>query len=146
VVTLAVVGVLIAAVVGLWFGARGVLGLATKPLDDTVPHTAEVGECYRMGNAAMTPVRCDELHHFEVISVEFLPATADYPAFWQRVNGTDVCTAAFRSWTGMDWLDTEMGPGLAVPSESQWAQGERRTACALHLDDFGPMFESARVG
>lgn len=142
----AVLACVAVGVVVVYLGFGRLMQVATEMVDTTVPHTADVGECYQTGSATMSPVSCSQAHHFEVISVHFYSLDAARPGAFERLGGAGICDAAFLEWTGIDWLDTDRSAMIAVPTEDAWARGERRAVCALHRDDFEAMFSTQRAG
>lgn len=125
-------------------------------LRDRLPGNADVlavGECFDVPSTqtAITDVQrhpCNEAHTAEVVGQGNM--TGDNGAYPTdtgiRSFATDLCVAAFASYTGRDVnTDEELTVGWFYPTPQSWSSGDREVTCyATRIDD-GQMTSSMKA-
>lgn len=91
-----------------------------------------VGECFSLDGGDVPLYRdCGQPHGYEVYHV--FEASGD-----ERPNGLaafdldEVCYTAFASFVGVDYFDSGLFSDTLLPTETEWAAGERTVACSLY--------------
>ena len=129
------VAVAVAAVVVAFFGAFLAFawvfaGGAVDSVQANVPADATFGTCYSKGGSRLT-VPCADWHHFEVLATHRYQADSGYPSKLERLAGTDACDIAFEQYMGQSVNDSSWTYAMAIPSQAEWANGERGAVCVL---------------
>jgi hypothetical protein len=128
----------IGAATSWYFGAgRSSTGELTKS-GDLHASELQVGDCFDLKDATAENVEdvsakvCGEEHEFEVFRVGTLPE-GDFPgdaAFDAFVE--DDCLAAFATYIGRDYYESELDIFYFTPSPDAWADGDRTIQCAVY--------------
>jgi hypothetical protein len=117
------------------------------------PGDLAVGDCYDPirdsdddALLAVIFVPCDRPHLAEVFGVQDIdgPATAEYPGD-ARVDdeSVEICDAAFETYVGIDFDESELGYIYYAPTRRTWPAGDRQVVCVV--DDEGrPMTGSVK--
>lgn len=129
---------IVGAATSWYFGAgRSSSGELTKS-GDLHASELQVGDCFDLKDSTAENVEdvsakvCGEEHEFEVFLVGTLPE-GDYPgdpAFDAFVE--DDCLAAFASYVGRDYYESELDIFYFTPSPDAWADGDRTIQCAVY--------------
>lgn len=107
------------------------------------------GDCFDMPppddeSGLITVRRCQEAHYGEVFAVIDLRAGA-YPGDDQADRLTEArCSALFARFVGIPYDDSTLVYAYWTPDEMTWANGDRSSICAVHLDDDSPVKGSLR--
>lgn len=93
-----------------------------------------VGACLdeRSQGQEIAPVEdCGNSHYAEVYQVETLGAGA-WPGSDELENrAEELCDAAFESYVGESYFDSDYDYGYFFPDEAEWRSGERRVVCVI---------------
>ena len=134
--------------------AVGIVGFIV--LRDRLPSDADalaVGECFDVPSTqtAISDVQrhpCNEAHTAEVVGQGNMTGdNGAYPTDTDiRSFATDLCVAAFNTYTGGDVdTDEELTVGWFYPTPSSWSSGDREVTCyATRIDD-GQMTASVKA-
>lgn len=93
------------------------------------------GMCFNGGVADLenfAVVECAEPHDSEVYAVFDTPDADAYPGPEALVAlAGDRCGAAFETFVGVPYGEADLTVGLAYPSETTWAAGDRVILCTV---------------
>ena len=113
---------------------------------------ASVGDCLTGGpdEADVTTrgdvVGCEGSHGSEVIGIVTMPDLEEPPNSDDLdFFSDDACRLAFRDYVGVNYDDSDLWFGAVPPSDSAWAQGERRLYCLLEASGYRDGRGSARA-
>lgn len=91
-----------------------------------------VGECYSLDGGDVPLYKdCSQPHGYEVYHV-FEASGDERPNDLAAFDLDEVCYSAFASFVGVDYFDSALFSDTLLPTESEWATGERTVACSLH--------------
>ncbi len=147
-VGISVVVLVVVGVVGLFFAGRWLAGEAGDAFVESFAEqtgAAEgldqfqfsptyslagftVGECYSLDGDRPASVGCGGPHYYEVYH-QFEADASSYPSSFDL---DERCYAAFEAFVGVDYWDSAYFSDTVVPTEAEWASGERTVTCALN--------------
>ena len=138
------IGLVVTAVVVVCVAAVGVLyvQLTTSLVDDGVPESAEIGECFGT-SANQGAISCDGPHRFEVFSA-IIYDEAPYHDRITRALVHPICEEDFEIYTGQNFYTSAYDVAERYPSEESWDSGNRLTLCVLFHSEGRVM--NSRVG
>jgi len=109
----------------------------TRITDDMVAEDLAVGDCLNdaelSGIVTSVPVvPCSEPHDSEAYA-EFDLADGPYPGQDEiNAQGDAGCVAAFATFVGIAFNESELKYNFYLPTETSWPQGDRRILCEVY--------------